>query len=99
MIRHIVMWNFKDTLHVWEQQESAQKMKQLLEELPSLIDCIVELKFYSTPIASSNRDVTLSCLFKNKADLATYIDHPEHQRVAQFVRSVTQERACMDYQE
>jgi hypothetical protein len=74
-------------------------MKSLLEELPKLIDGIVELKVQISPMPSSNRDIILDSLFENEEALAAYIVHPEHKRVGEFVRSVTKDRACMDYKE
>jgi hypothetical protein len=80
-----------------ENIQNAQKMKSLLEELPRLIDGIVELKVQINPMQSSNRDIMLDSLFESEEALAAYIIHPEHKRVGEFVRSVTKDRACMDY--
>lgn len=99
MTRHIVAWNFKEDFTPEQKQESAQKMKQLLEELPGLIDGIVELRVHTTMPASSNREVVLNSLFESDEALAAYITHPEHKRVGQYVRAVTQDRAGADFQE
>jgi hypothetical protein len=97
MIRHFVLWNFADGFSPDENIHNAQKMKSLLEELPSLIDGIVELKVQIEMMPSSNRDIMLDSLFESEEALAAYIVHPEHKRVGEFVRSVTKDRACVDY--
>jgi len=100
MVRHIVLWNFRDGADGFSAEENAQnaqKMKTLLEELPSLIDGIVELKVQINAMQSSNRDIMLDSLFESEEALAAYIVHPEHKRVGEFVRSVTKDRACVDY--
>jgi len=97
MVRHIVLWNYADGFSPEENLKNAQKMKALLEELLSLIDGIVELKVQINPMSSSNRDIMLDSLFESEEALAAYIVHPEHKRVGEFVRSVTKDRACVDY--
>jgi hypothetical protein len=97
MVRHIVLWNFADGFSAEENIQNAQKMKSLLEELPSLIDGIAELNVKINPMPSSNRVLMLDSLFESEEALAAYIVHPEHKRVGKFVRSVTKDRACVDY--
>ncbi|MCL2638162.1 MAG: Dabb family protein [Oscillospiraceae bacterium] len=36
-------------------------------------------------------------LFESEDALVAYIIHPEHKRVGEFVRAVTKDRACVDY--
>ena len=98
MVRHIVMWNYADGFSPEENVQNAQKMKALLKELPQLIDEIVELKVQIFPVSSSNRDIMLDSLFESEESLAAYIVHPEHKRVGEFVRAVTKDRACIDYE-
>jgi len=98
MVRHIVMWNYADGFSQEENIQNAQKMKSLLEELPNMIDGIVELNVQINPMTASNRDIMLDSLFEDKEALDKYIVHPEHKRVGEFVRAVTKDRACMDYE-
>jgi len=97
MVRHIVLWNYADGFSPEENLQNAQKIKTLLEELPSMIDGIVELKVQINTMPSSNRDIMLDSTFESEEALAAYIIHPEHKRVGEFVRSVTKDRACVDY--
>jgi heme-degrading monooxygenase HmoA len=91
------MWNYADGNTSEQNTENARKMKDLLEELPGLIDGIVELKVQINTLSGSNRDIMLDSLFEDEDALSAYIKHPEHKRVGQFVRAVTKDRACIDY--
>jgi len=99
MLRHIVAWNYKDGFTEIENKENAEKIKKELEALTEYIDEIVELKVCINTLSTGNKDMILNSLFENEGKLAAYQVHPEHQRVAGFVRSVTQDRACIDYYE
>ena len=99
MLRHIVAWNYKDGFTETENKENAMKIKTELEALTKCIDEIIELKVYINTLPSGNRDIILSSLFENEEKLAAYQVHPEHKRVSSFVRTVTQNRACIDYYE
>ena len=99
MVRHIVMWNYKDGFSDAENKENALKVKSILENLINCIDGIIEMKVYINELASSNRDIILNSLFESEEALAAYIVHPEHKKAGEFVRSVVQDRACVDYHE
>ena len=99
MVRHIVIWNYKDGFTEAENKENALKAKAELEALAQMIDGIAELKVYINELSSSNKDLVLNSLFESEEALAAYQIHPEHLRVAAFVASVVQDRVCIDYHE
>ena len=99
MLRHIVTWNYKDGLSDIENKENALKVKHELESLISCINGIIEMKVYINELKSSNRDIILNSLFVSEDALSAYQVHPEHRRVSEFIGSVMQNRACIDYYE
>lgn len=99
MVRHIVMWNFKEGFTKEQNINNANKIKLELENLVNLIDGIKSLTVETAPLPSSNRDVILNSLFENEEALNNYIVHPEHVRVGGLVRSVLKNRAAIDYHE
>ncbi|PKM62954.1 MAG: stress protein [Firmicutes bacterium HGW-Firmicutes-21] len=99
MLKHIVAWNHKDIFSSDEKLLNAEKIKEELESLKSLIPEIVEIKVTVNPVSSSNRDVVLYSLFGSEDDLKRYQVHPEHKRVSAFVGSVMQDRICLDFYE
>lgn len=95
-IRHIVLWRLSaddaDTRAV-----HAEEMRQRLEALADTIDDIESMQVRpNVAFPASNWDVALVADFADTAALERYIEHPEHQKVAAFVREVTSERAAID---
>lgn len=97
MVKHIVLWNFLDTMTEEEKKEAVAKMKQLLEPIKELVPGALDIQVLGNQIASSNRDVALISTFETMEALATYQTHPAHVEAGKYVRSVTCDRACMDY--
>ena len=98
MVKHIVLWNFVETLSDREKAEAAAKMKALLEPIKELVPGAVEIEVLSNEFSSSNRDVALISTFETAEALAVYQTHPAHVEAGKFVRSVTCDRACLDYE-
>ena len=98
MVRHIVLWNFVEGLSDAEKAEAGEKMKALLEPIQELIPGAVEIQVVPNQLASSNRDIALISTFETVEALSTYQNHPAHVEAGKYVRSVTCNRACMDYE-
>jgi hypothetical protein len=99
MVRHIVMWNFKDGFTDEQNINNARKVKEELEALRALIPGIISLEVVISTLSSGNRDIVINTLFENEATLAEYQIHPEHVRVSQYVGAFVQNRTCADYYE
>ena len=99
MIRHIVMWNFKQGLSETQKSENAQEMKKQLEALKEKTSGVIEIDVVISPLATGNADIMLTSLFENEQALADYQVHPEHLRVGQFISSFLCNRMCIDYVE
>ena len=99
MIRHIVMFNFREGFTPEENRQNAQQVKARLEGLKSVIPGIVEFDVIIDALPTSNKDVVLNTLFVSVDALAAYQVHPAHEEVSKFVGSVMRNRACIDYYE
>ena len=97
MVRHIVMWNFKDGFTTDENILNANRVKESLEALIETIEGIISLEVIISPLSSSNRDIVLNSLFSSEQALANYQTHPDHVRVSNYVRTVMMNRSCIDY--
>ena len=97
MVRHIVTWNFKDGFTQEENLENAKKAKAELEGLKQHISGIIELQLHIDLLPSSNKAVVLDSLYESNEALEAYQRHPEHVRVAAYIGTVFQDRACVDY--
>ena len=96
MVRHIVMWNFAETLSEEEKKAAGAKMKEILEPLKDVVPGVVSLKVVVNELPSSNRDVALIGDYESVDALNGYTVHPAHVEAGKFVRSVTCNRSCLD---
>lgn len=97
MLKHIVCWKIKGE-DANSKENDLKKMKELLDELPALINEIeafeVGINFNESPAAY---DISLFSVFASEEALDIYQKHPEHLRVAEFIKSVTLNRVVVDY--
>lgn len=98
MVKHIVLWNFVEGLSDAEKTEAGAKMKALLEPIRELVPGAVEIQVLRNQLSSSNRDIALISTFETVDALAAYQNHPAHVEAGKYVRSVTCDRTCMDYE-
>ncbi len=98
MVKHIVLWNFIEGFSDREKAEASAKMKALLEPIKELVPGAVEIQVVQNQLASSNRDIALISIFETVEALSTYQNHPAHVEAGKYVRSVTCNRACIDYE-
>ncbi len=92
MIKHIVLWKLND-------RSQAGAIKAALEALPARIPTIgrLEVGICANP-GEAMADLALYSEFATPADLETYANHPEHQKVVAFVRPLVTERRVADYE-
>jgi hypothetical protein len=100
MIRHIVMWKLKDSAEGASKKENAEKLKTLLLSLQDKISVLrkIQVGINLESLPYKNDDVVLITDFDNAANLATYQEHPEHKKVAEFVMKIRESRMCVDYE-
>lgn len=97
MVKHIVLWNFVETMTSEEKKEAGMKMKSILEPLKDVIPGVISLQVVLNELDSSNRDIALIGEYESVEALNNYTVHPAHVEAGKFVRSVTCNRACLDY--
>lgn len=99
MIRHVVVWSFREHARGAGREENLRQAKKLLDELPRLI---LQIRSFEVGISlsrnDSSYDLALVSGFDSVTDLAAYQDHPEHRRVVEFLRSVHHGRVTVDYE-
>ncbi len=98
MTKHIVMWRLKDFAKGSSKAENAKKLKLLLEspkgKIPDIKDIEVGIRYNEL---ESSSDVVLYSEFLSREALDAYQKHPEHLKVAEFVKEVSAERRVVDY--
>ncbi|WP_099205496.1 Dabb family protein [Scatolibacter rhodanostii] len=99
MVRHIVMWNFKEGFTAEQKKQYAERIKTELEALADVVPGVVSVEVVTQPLTSSNRELVLNSLFESAEALANYQTHPDHVKAGQFIGSVAMDRTCGDYVE
>ena len=93
MIKHIVMWKFKEN--------EEENMKKFLEGLNSLKPIIPEIKYMETGIninPKNEYNAILISEFETMEDLEKYKNHPEHIKVSNLCKSIRTDRQAIDYE-
>jgi len=97
MIRHIVMWKFKEEAEGKTKRENMEKAREMLYDL---LPIIPEIKRMEIGLDISKTDMSMDlCLlteFDSKETLAYYATHPEHLKVSNFFRLVIESRVVLD---
>ena len=99
MVKHVILWTFKDEYSGAQIETIKAEMKEALEGLKGQIPGLVDIKVNVNGLASSNADAMLDSTFESEEALKGYSVHPAHVAVANSkVRPFTKTRACLDYE-
>ncbi len=98
MVNHYVFWNLNETLTNEEKAEAGQKIKEKLEAVGKLVPGVVSLEVRINELDSSNRDVALLSSFESVEALGAYQVHPEHVNAGSYIKTVTCNRTCFDFE-
>lgn len=99
MVKHVILWQLKETYSAEEKERIKEGIKAGLESLKGKIPGLEDIHVQTMGLASSNADVMLDSVFADEDALKAYAVHPEHVKIADAkVRPHTQNRVCMDFQ-
>ena len=97
MIRHVVMWKFKDAA---EGKTREENMAIVRDRLYALLPVIPQLKRMEIGFDISHTDMSMDLMllteFDSVADMKIYAEHPEHKKVSVYVRKVIESRVVLD---
>lgn len=97
MIRHVVMWKFKEFAEGKSKEEIMQYIKNSLMALRPLIPQIKLMEIgFDILHTDMSYDMLLITEFDNLSDLEFYKNHPEHKKVSEYVAKVRTGRAVAD---
>lgn len=97
MVKHIILWKLKSEFTAEQVAEAKAEAKKRLENLNGKIPGMLSLSVIIDGCDSSNADMMLDSAFVDEAALAGYQVNPLHQQAAGYVRSVVENRLCLDY--
>jgi len=92
MIRHIVMWKFREG--------EAQKAEEFLSALAALQGVVPEIRSSRVVrnVAEGGYDAALIADFDSLAALEQYKNDPRHKAVSALCKSIRESRASVDYE-
>ena len=97
MIRHVVMWKFKELA---EGKSKLENMEAVRDSLYALMPVIAEIKRMEIGFDVKHTDASMDLMLLTEFDtldtLQTYAVHPAHLAVADYVRKVTDSRVVLD---
>ena len=97
MIRHVVMWKFKENA---EGKTKEENMAIVTEKLYALLPVISELKKMEIGADISHTEMSMDLMllteFDSVADMKAYAVHPAHVAVSTYVRKVVESRVVLD---
>jgi len=97
MVKHIILWKLKSEFTAEQAAEAKAECKSRLEALNGKIPGMLSLSVIIDGCDSSNADMMLDSAFETEEALAGYQVNPLHQEAAGYVRSVVENRLCLDF--
>ena len=94
MVKHIVMFDFKNENKKENLKKAKTMLEALLESIPTLKSMEVGINFSEEDRAM---DLSLYSTFEDKAGLEAYAIHPAHLEVVTFIKSVATASKVSDY--
>lgn len=100
MIRHILLFKFKETANGKTKEENLREAKERMLAMRGKIPEILEMtvSFGASGSAPSNYDYILDSTFRSLEELEAYQKHPLHVAFGAFVKELREPggRACVD---
>jgi hypothetical protein len=95
MLTHIVIWKYRAGVSQAEREEHAALLRALPKSIPQIESFAVGFDVLRLP---RSYDTGLVATFRDRAGLATYTDHPEHQLAAAYGRNISEHIASVDFE-
>ena len=93
MIRHIVMWKFKEGT-----EKQAQEFCQKLMGLNGVIPQIRSMSVGADVLGGTNYSAALVADFDTIEDMETYKKDPRHVAVSSLCKAIREDRVAVDYE-
>ena len=97
MVKHMVMWSFKEEIPEEKKPELKAQIKEHLEGLVGVVPGLIKAEVVTDLLPSSTRDLCLITELESAEALAAYAVNPNHVHVADtYVRPNVCDRVAMD---
>lgn len=97
MIRHVVLWQFKEDVSLKKRSKIIEYMNNTLNSIKEEL-LILQLDLLVDPIETSNADLMLDSVFNNIQHLTEYTINTSHTEMVDYVSKYLCNRMCFDYE-
>jgi len=94
MLTHIVVWKYRDDVEQFAREEHVNLLRRLRGIIPEVQSLSVG---FDTLLLPRSYHTGLVAIFADRAALDAYTVHPEHVKVAEFGRSISEHVASVDF--
>ena len=96
MLTHIVVWKYRADVPQTTREDHVERLRSLRSIVPGIESLSVGFDTLHLP---RSFDTGLVAIFHDRAALDAYTIHPEHVKVAEFGRSLSEMVASVDFEE
>jgi len=94
MLTHIVVWKYRADVSAATRADHAERLRSLSSAVPGIESFSVGFDTLRLP---RSYDTGLVAVFRDRAALDAYTVHPDHVKVADFGRSISDHAASVDF--
>ena len=96
MVTPIVVWKYRADVPQATRDEHRSQLRALRNIVPGIENLTVGFDFLR---AWNSYDIGLMALFRDRSVLDSYTVHPEHVKVVEFGRQITEAMAKVDFED
>jgi len=96
MLTHIVVWKYRADVPPTTREDHVERLRSLRSIVPGIESLSVGFDTLHLP---RSFDTGLVAIFHDRAALDAYTIHPEHVKVAEFGRSLSEMVASVDFED
>ena len=94
MLTHIVVWKYRADVEQFQRDEHVKLLAALKNLIPEVQSLAVGVDILHL---SRSYDTGLVAVFADRGALDSYTVHPDHVKVAEFGRSISEHVASVDF--
>ncbi|MGH9971304.1 MAG: Dabb family protein [Pyrinomonadaceae bacterium] len=95
MLTHIVIWKYRADVEREVREEHVTLLRSLVSKIPPIVSLSVGFDTLRLP---RSYDTGLVAVFADRAGLDAYTVHPEHIKVAELGRKISEHVASVDFE-
>jgi Stress responsive A/B Barrel Domain len=96
MLTHIVIWKYRPDVGEGVRREHVEMLRRLPGIIPEVLRLAVGFDVLKLP---RSYHTGLVATFRDRAGLEAYTVHPEHVKVADYGRGISEHVASVDFEE